>query len=290
MNRIEVAIAQIAPVIGNRERNVAQHTQQMALAHQNGADLVIFPELSLTGYFVKDLVAELACKPSADDPYFGQLLAKTQELGIDAVIGFIEESERGVFYISAAYLSLGEVVHVHRKVHLPTYGMFQDSRFFGAGDKIRAFDTRFGRMGLLICEDYWHIALPYILWQDGADVLILINASPGRGLNEAPRAATSVWIEHVAQVYASLFTDFVISCNRVGYEDGIAFGGGSTIIEPDGDVILRCADFEADLQSATIDRNQLRRTRSRLPMIRDERPDLVMRELARLLNERSEKG
>ncbi len=283
MKSITVALAQMAPLLGNIEKNLAQHLSIMDQVAAQGAHLVIFPELSLTGYYVRDLVAELACKPTPDDPVFGPLLARTAQHGLDAVVGFIEEDARGRFYISAAYLSEGRVLHVHRKVYLPTYTMFDDGRYFAAGEAARAFDTPYGRVGLLICEDYWHVSLPYVLWMDGADLFIFINASPGRGVDTGERAASLRWVEMVSQAYGGIFTTYIINCNRVGFEDGLAFGGGSNIIGPDGEVLTRCPDYESALQCQPIDLNELRRTRARLPLLRDERPDIALRELTRVL-------
>ena len=283
MRQLNVALAQMYPQIGNVERNVARHLEIMDEVAQQGGQLVVFPELSLTGYYIRDLVAELACKPTREDSVFGVLLDRSAQHQLDAVIGFVEEDSRGRFYISAAYISRGDVLHVHRKVYLPTYTMFDDGRFFAAGNSVRAFDTPYGRFGLLICEDYWHISLPYVLWQDGADVLVFINASPGRGVSHDERAASIRWIEMVSRAYGGLFTNYIINCNRVGYEDGIAFGGGSNIVDPEGEVALRCPDYEEALELHTIDLNQLRRTRSRLPLLRDERPDIMARELNRLI-------
>lgn len=283
MTNLSVALAQMYPTIGNLAQNVEKHLQIMDEVAEKGGNLVVFPELSLTGYFVKDLVAELACKPTLKDPTFRPLLERSKQHSLDAVIGFIEEDNRGRFYISAAYIHSGDVLHVHRKVYLPTYTLFYDGRFFASGGAVRAFDTPYGRFGLLICEDYWHVSLPYVLWMDGADVMIFINASPGRGMGTQERVASARWVEMVSRGYSGLFTNYIINCNRVGYEDGIGFGGGSNIIDPDGEVLVRCPDFEEATTLHTIDLNQLRRTRSRLPMLRDERPHIALTELARIL-------
>jgi NAD+ synthase (glutamine-hydrolysing) len=283
MTKLTVSLAQTAPILGNIQHNLEQHLQIMDEVTAQGVNLVVFPELSLTGYYVRDLVAELACKPTEKDPIFGPLLERSAQHGLDAVVGFIEEDQRGRFYISAAYLSAGNVVHVHRKIYMPTYGMFDDSRFFARGDDVHAFDTSYGRVGLLICEDYWHISLPYVLWQDGADILIFINASPGRGVTSAPRAGSSRWVEMVSQAYGGLFTNYIINCNRVGYEDGVGFGGGSNLIDPEGEVVLRCPDFEPAVSCQTIDLNDLRRVRAQLPLLRDERPEITLKALSRLL-------
>jgi NAD+ synthase (glutamine-hydrolysing) len=196
----------------------------------------------------------------------------------------VNEDSRHRFYIASAYLSQGNVVHVHHKVYLPTYGLFDEGRFFAAGNSIRAFDTRFGRFGMLICEDFWHASPPYILWQDGADVLLLLSASPGRGLVGTPKMESSMWVEQINQAYASLFTIFVAHTNRSGFEDGLNFWGGSTIFDPNGNMVIQAPYFEEALTEGEIDLNQLHRTRARLPLLRDERPELLQSELERILN------
>ena len=127
-----------------------------------------------------------AIQPDQNDPVFNALLDASQ--GIDLMVGFVHEDRRHRFYIASAYLTEGKIVHIHNKVYLPTYGMFDEGRFFAWGDSARAFDTRFGRMGMLICEDFWHASLPYLLWLDGADILLFQSASPGRGLTARPPA------------------------------------------------------------------------------------------------------
>jgi predicted amidohydrolase len=198
------------------------------------------------------------------------------------VVGFVDEDVRHRFYIASAYLSQGEVLHVHHKVYLPTYGLFDEGRFFAWGDSIRAFDTRFGRVGVLICEDFWHASPPYLLWLDGADILLFTSASPGRGLTDQDKLESARWVEHINRAYASLFTDFVVHSNRVGFEDGLHFWGGATIYDPDGQLVAQGPYFKEAVILAEIDLNQLHRTRSRLPLLRDERTALVQREMNRL--------
>lgn len=283
MRKLTIALAQMYPQLGNLRHNLNRHLELMESAASQGAQLIVFPELSLTGYYLRDLVAEMACKPTPQDAYFGELLAKSAEHQLDALVGFVEEDERGRFYIAAAYLSRGAVLHVHRKVYLPTYTIFDDNRYFAAGNTARAFDTPYGRFGVLICEDYWHVSLPYILWQDGADVLLFLNASPARGITQHETSTDMTrWVERVSRVYGGLFTNYVVNCNRVGFEDGIVFGGASTIIDPFGEVVAQCPDLEETLLIQTIDLNNLRRIRAQLPLLRDERPELLIRELDRL--------
>ncbi len=226
----------------------------------------------------------VARKPSPDDPCFQPLLQASN--GIDIVVGFVEAEKRHRFHIAAAYLSKGEVLHIHRKVNLPTYGMFDEGRFFAHGDRLRAFDTHFGRVGILICEDYWHVSLPYLLWMDGAELLLFTSASPGRGLNREAKLESARWIEQINQGYANLFTVFVAHSNRVGYEDGLNFWGGFTLFDPDGKRLAHAPHFEETLINAEIDMAQLHRTRSRLPLLRDERPELLLRGLETILEGR----
>ena len=164
--QLNLALAQIDTKLGDVQANLDKHLTLVDEARKQKADLLIFPELSLTGYVLQDLVPAVSHKPVAEDPVFKPLLKASRDL--DLVVGFVEEDARHRFYIASAYLSGGRVLHVHHKVYLPTYGLFDEGRFFAWGDTVRAFDTRFGRMGLLVCEDFWHASPPYLLWLDGA--------------------------------------------------------------------------------------------------------------------------
>ncbi|MCB2214269.1 carbon-nitrogen hydrolase [bacterium] len=279
--KINLGLAQFNTKLGEVEANLATHLTMIEEAKDREADLLVFPELSLTGYALQDLAVDTAIRPDQDDPVFNELLAASQD--IDLMVGFVHEDRRHRFYIASAYLAEGEIVHIHNKVYLPTYGMFDEGRFFAWGDSAQAFDTRFGRVGMLICEDFWHASLPYLLWLDGADILLFQSASPGRGLTDDPRLSSSSWVEHTNRAYAGLFTNFVAHANRVGFEDGLNFWGGSTIFDPNGDLVVRAPDFEEALTVAEIDLNQLHRTRARLPLLRDERTNLVQGELERIL-------
>lgn len=279
--KLTIGMAQINTHLGDVEANLAKHLDLVDEALAGGADLLLFPELSLTGYVLQDLVATVARRPTHDDPIFDRLLNASQ--GLDLVVGFVDEDQRHRFYIAAAYLSGGEVLHVHHKVYLPTYGLFDEGRFFAWGDHVQAFETRFGRVGILICEDFWHASPPYLLWLDGADLFLFASASPGRGLTSEPQLESSRWVEHINRAYASLFTAYVAHANRAGYEDGLNFWGGSTIFDPDGELVVKGPYHEEHLILAEIDLGQLRRTRARLPLLRDERTSLVMRELTRII-------
>ena len=286
--KLTLALAQINTRLGDVETNLNKHLSIAEEARAKGADLLVFPELSLTGYVLQDLAPVVAHRPVPEDPIFNRLLEASQDL--DLVVGFVDEDHRHRFFIAMAYLSKGQVVHVHHKVYLPTYGLFDEGRFFAWGDRVRAFDTRFGRMGILICEDFWHASPPYLLWLDGADLLLFASASPGRGLGSEPQLESARWVEHINRAYASLFTCYVVHSNRVGFEDGLNFWGGSTAFDPNGELLVRAPHFQEALTLVNINLGQLRRTRARLPLLRDERTTLVMRELDRILGERHQEN
>jgi NAD+ synthase (glutamine-hydrolysing) len=282
--KLTLALAQIDTRLGAVEANLEKHLALIQEAQKAGADLLVFPELSLTGYVLQDLASAVALRPTADN----RVLQASQSL--DLVVGFVDEDRRHRFFIAAAYLSAGELVHVHHKVYLPTYGLFDEGRFFAWGEAVRAFDTRFGRLGMLICEDFWHASPPYLLWLDGADMILLTSASPGRGLSSGPQLESARWVEQINQAYASLFTAFVAHANRVGYEDGLHFWGGSTVYDPNGELLAKGPYHEEGLTLAEVDLNQLHRTRARLPLLRDERTALVLRELSRIQSDGRQAG
>ncbi len=282
---IRVGLAQVRPHLGDLDANFATHERMIADARDAGADLCVFPELALTGYFLRDLVSDVALR--ADDARLRDLSRRAG--GMDLVVSFAEEDERGRFYIAAAYWSGGECVHVHRKVYLPTYGFFDDGRFFGRGETVRAFDTRFGRLGVLICEDFWHISTPYLLWIDGADALIFCNNHPGRGTDSRTGDIASIeFVSALCRSYAGSMTVPIVQCNRVGWEDGINFWGGSFVIDAGGAEIARAPAMDEHLLIAEIDRTETRRRRVAFPALRDERPDLVQRELSRILRQQGQ--
>ena len=284
MKTLTIGLAQIYPRLGEVRANCELHMQFIERAARDRVDLLVFPELSLTGYTLQDLVREVAMRPSAEHPAFAAMLDASRRL--DLVVGFAEIDERGRFFTSAAYLSQGAVLHLHRKVYLPTYALFDEGRYFDLGETVRAFDTRFGRFGILICEDFWHASPPYLAWLDGADVMIFTSASPGRGLGYAGKLASSRFVETVNQAYAALFGAYVIHVNRCGFEDGLNFWGGSTVFNPDGDLIAQAPYFDEELIVVQLDLGQIRRTRTRLPLLRDERPEVSLRELQRILSNR----
>jgi predicted amidohydrolase len=282
--KVKVGLAQINPRLGDVPANLDLHLRQIKDAAGQGVELLVFPELSLTGYRLRDLTYDVCLRPDQNDPVFARLLEASHDL--DLLVGFAEADRGQKFHFASAYPSQGDMVYLHRKVYLPTYGMFDEGRYFAWGNALRAFDTRFDRVGLLICEDFWHISPPYLLWLDGADILILTSASPGRGLATEDKIGSAQWVEHINQAYASIFTNFVLHCNRTGFEDGVNFCGGCTVYDPEGRLIIQGPYYEDALVTAQLDLNQLRRTRVKLPLLRDEHVALTMREMQRIVNRR----
>src|SRR5207249_864089 len=159
-----VALAQISPKLGTLSDNLNLHLDCIERARSAGANMIVFPELSLTGYILQDLVPDIALNPQATS-VLRPLLERCRD--IDCVFGFVEVSDHFNYYNAAAYVSRGEIKHVHRKLYLPTYGMFDEMRFFAMGESLRTFETPLGEMGMLICEDLWHPSTIYLHAQEG---------------------------------------------------------------------------------------------------------------------------
>ena len=286
MKSLRVALAQFAPGLGLLDENLARHLEVMAEARGQGADLVVFPELGLTGYQLQDLSGDVAMR--LDDPRLARLAAAT--IGMSAVVSFVEESADHRLFIAGALIEDGELRHVHRKLFLPTYGLFDERRFFAPGDLLRTAPSRLGiGVGLAICEDFWHLPVAQVLALDGAQILINIAASPGRDLaatNEVGLGTATSW-RTLMRTYAQLTTSFVIFVNRVGVEESISFWGGSEVIGPAGDTILSAPLFDEGLFFANLNVADIRRERISLPLLRDERPELIVREFERLIAERA---
>src|SRR4249919_2521528 len=283
---LTIALAQIAPRLGALEVNLATHHALLDEARAKGAGLVVFPELGLTGYQLQDLASEVAMR--LDDRRLGRLAGATR--GLSAIVSFVEESADHRLFIAAALFEDGEITHVHRKLFLPTYGLFDERRFFGAGDLLRAVPSRLGvGLGIGICEDFWHLPVPQLLALDGAQLLLNVSSSPGRDLaatNEVGLGTATSW-RTLMRTYAQLTTTFVVFCNRVGVDESISFWGGSEVIAPTGQAVFSAPLYDEGLFMVEIATADIRRERIALPLLRDERPELVAREWRRLIAERA---
>ena len=286
MTALRIALAQIAPRLGGLDENLERHRALIAEARAGGAQLVVFPELGLTGYQLQDLAAEVAMR--LDDPRLAILAATTRDLSV--AVSFVEESADHRLFIAAALIEDGEIRHVHRKLFLPTYGLFDERRFFAAGDVLRAVPSRLGvGIGIAICEDFWHLSVPQILALDGAQLLLNPSSSPGRDLaatNEVGLGTATSW-RTLMRTYAQLTTSFAIFCNRVGVEESITFWGGSEVIGPTGEAIFSAPLFDEGLFLVDLQLEDVRRERITLPLLRDERLEWQAREMARIIAERA---
>jgi predicted amidohydrolase len=280
-----IGLAQCAPRLGEVDANLELAAGWVRRAVTDGAQLVVFPELALTGYLLSDLVPEVAMR--ADDPRLSALSREAP--GVLLAIGFVEETDAHRFCNSAALLRDGELLGVHRKVYLPTYGMFDEGRFTRAGDQIRTHPVGepLGSIGLSICEDFWHASLPMLQALDGASLLVNLAAGPARAPGSSAGLAAIAGWHKMQDTYALLGTVAVAFCNRVGNEEGLTFWGGSRLLGADGSTIAEGPLYEEALVVGSIDTDDLRMQRYSLPLLSDERLDLVRRELDRIIAERA---
>jgi len=280
---IRVGLAQTNPALGAFHANLKSHAAWVARARTAGCQLVVFPELSLTGYFLKDLAADAAIREGS--PEWNELCQLSR--GIDLCVGLVLESPDARYYNAACYFADGELRHIHRKVYLPTYGMFDEQRYIAPGDRVRAFSWRGGRAGILICEDMWHPSTAYLLSLQGIELFLCPSASPGRGVHEGPRVGTASSYDLLCRTYAGFFVSYLIYVNRVGYEDGINFWGGSMAVAPSGEVVACAADAEEGLLTVDLDLGAVRRERLNTPLLRDERVEMTLDEFQRIVSERA---
>ncbi len=267
--QLRVGLAQFKPTKADVVSNLSGIRE--VITEQAGAvDLLVFPEAALTGYFLEGGVAEAA--RSATDVAKG--LGPPPEGAPDVVLGFFERHRRRL-HNSVVYLTPGErgfeVTHVHRKMFLPTYGVFDEGRFVEAGKRVRAFDTRFGRVGLLICEEMWHSLPPTILAVGGAELIIAVSASPARDFSpggEGRPHNLSRW-DALAPATAVEHGVFVVVSQLVGSEGGKVFPGGSIAVGPDGSVLARGPLFEAGVTVAQLEAADLDRARVASPLLAD---------------------
>ncbi len=289
---VRIALAQFYPRLGDVGANLAAHLTIAADAAAQGAGLVVFPELSLTGYFLKDQVPDVAL--TMDSPEVSALRDASRDGGIDIVAGLILESRGHRFYNAALYISAGEVVHVHRKVYLPTYGLFDEQRYVASGDRFRSFDAALGsrtdrrwRVGMLICEDLWHPSAVVLLARQDVDLIICPSASPGRGVLRGDAVGTASSYDVMTRTYAQLFTTYLLYCNRSGFEDGVRFWGGSRVVDPVGSVVAELHGADESVLYHSLERSAVRRARVAYPLLRDERNDVNDAETDRLRRRRA---
>jgi NAD+ synthetase len=274
---LRIAIAQFRPTKGAYRQNLARLGEifsQLAAA-DHAPDLVITAEAALTGYFLEGGVRELAKSAPELFADLSQAHAESGAPPFDICIGFYEVHDN-TLHNSAMYASLGGddagIRHVHRKVFLPTYGVFDEERFVEPGRSVEAFDTRWGRAAAIICEDAWHSVMPMLAALDGAQLLIVPSASPARGItpdgDDQRPSSLSRW-ERIAQDMASEHGMYVAVAQLVGFEGGKAFPGGSIVAGPRGDLLARGPVFEDALIRADLPLEEITRARADMPLLSD---------------------
>ncbi len=288
---LRLAIAQLKPRKGAYAENLARVGELFRTlgAGPEPPDLLVMPEAALTGYFLEGAVRELA--RTAEELY-ADLAEQHRMAGappVDIAIGFYE-LWRTRLHNSALVATLGGahsgIRHVHRKIFLPTYGVFDEERFVEPGESVAAFDAHWGRGAVVVCEDAWHSLVPTIAALDGAQILLVLSASPARGLmppesgngSEARPGSLLRW-ERTAQAIAGEHGMYVVLAQLVGFEGGKGFPGGSLVVGPSGELLARAPVFEEDLLRVTIDLDEIPRVRAESPLLSDLRA-----RLPRLLN------
>jgi predicted amidohydrolase len=265
---LRIGLAQIDCRLGEVEANAERHLEWIARAREAGVDLLVFPELSLTGYRLLHLTPRVALP--VDSPVLTRLAKAAGPMRV--LLGFVEAGESGV-HNSTALLAGGKPVHVHRKLYLPTYGLFQEARFFAAGRRLEPAQLPWGKAGVLICEDLWHPELSRRLAVAGVKLVICPSAGPGR-VGAGPRPESHEGWEMITRATGLLSTCWVVYCNRVGWEEGSFYAGGSHVVRPGGEVAERSPFLEEHLLVAEMDLRDADRLRGRMPMLDDERSDI----------------
>ena len=280
---MRMTLAQVDSRPGELEANVARAEQVIAEAVSTGTDLVVFPELSLSGYTIGDLKEDVSIPP--DDERMVKL-ARAATKGAGVLLGFPEAQAHGLhMYNSAAYYEDGLLVHVHRKLFLPNYATFEERKHFLPGQSSRAFPIMGGRhrAATLICNDAWQPQLAYVATQDGA-LILLVPACSAQSIFPEKYDSRSYW-RGITRFYGRMFQLYVVFVNRVGTEGSLRFWGGSHVVDPWGEVIAEADEYQEQLLTVDIDLSQVRRRRRDIPLVREGRLGLLRREIDRLLEE-----
>lgn len=277
---MRISLAQVDARLGDIDANMSRAEDVVARAVAESTDLVVFPELHLSGYSVGEVDADLSLRP--DDPRIEKLARHTGRAGL--LIGFVESGPRGHTYNSTAYYEGGRLVHVHRKLYLPQYAPFEERNHFSPGQTLRAFPVGGEtRTAVLLCNDAWQPQLAFLATQDGAQVL-LVPAASAQSIFPERYQSHEYW-HNITQFYGRMFQLYVVFVNRVGSEGQLRFWGGSHVVGPWGNLVAEAAREQEELLTVDIDLAQVRRRRRQVPLVREARLGLLQREVARLLEE-----
>jgi NAD+ synthase (glutamine-hydrolysing) len=279
--KVRVAVAQIRPKKADYGANLNHVGSVLAdvASWEEPPDLVVFPETVMSGYFLEGGVRDAAVTAGSLMRDLVGVHADSGAPSLDVALGFYEEFKNR-YYNSALYASLGEAAgirHVHRKVFLPTYGLFDEHRFVEPGSRVYAFDARWGRTAMLVCEDAWHSISGAMAALDGAQLVLVLSAAPARGVAPVKGSPAEVrsrpgsverWerlVQHMAQEHGV----FVVLAQLVGFEGGKGFQGSSTVVGPDGVVLARGPVFEEALVCADLELDAITRARAEQPLLGD---------------------
>jgi predicted amidohydrolase len=278
---MRIALAQTDAVLGDIEANVEQAERLIDEATARGAEMVVFPELSLTGFSIGEVADDVSME--LDDKRLTRLGERTRA---GVLVGFPEAQRHGLHtYNSAAYFEGGGLVHVHRKLYLPNYSIFEERKHFLPGQTSRAYPVLEGRhrAATLICNDAWQPQLAFLATQDGALIMLVPAASAQSTFPEHYRSR-DYW-QGITQFYGRMFQLYVVFVNRVGQEGNLRFWGGSHVVDPWGEMVAECREDEEQLLLVDIDLAEVRRRRRGIPLVREARLGMLRREIDRLLDE-----
>ena len=263
--KIKVALAQISCKRGDKAENIKKIESRVTRAKRQGAELVIFPELSLTGYTMRDQIYELAETIPGHSTTFLEKLAK--KTGAYIVFGMPELSEKtqATVYNTAVLVGPDGFIGKYRKMYLPTHSVFEEKRYFRPGYQTAVFETELGKIGLIICYDIFFPEVSRLTRLKGAQLIVCISASP---------ATRRTFFETLTAARAIENTAFLAYVNLVGIEDGLQFWGGSRLVGPNGKVRVKAKYDEEDLVIGEINYSDIRPTEIFVPILKDLRPEL----------------
>lgn len=267
---IDITLAQIKPVLGDIIKNAEKHFRLIEEAIDKKSDIIVFPELSLTGYNLRDLIFDSSL--TFNNNFFKKFMEYSKEISI--IVGFVYEDERHMFYNAAVYFENGDLTHLHKKVFLPNYTMFEESRYFTKGSSVGSFNTKFFRAAILICEDALHISSLFSLSRQSVDTVFIISNSPARGIFKDSFYSQTLW-DNTLKFIATNLSVNVVFVNRVGVEEGVTFWGGSKVFTASGKKIAELELFSEEVKNVKLSKNDLRAARILSPFSKDEDLNII---------------
>ncbi|GAC1659653.1 MAG: carbon-nitrogen hydrolase [Candidatus Elarobacter sp.] len=271
---MQAALVQFKPRKGDVPANLAAMREVFAQLAPGAPELIVFPEAALTGYFLEGAVYELALDaPAMAHRIDEQWRASGAARPCDVVAGFYE-NVAGTFHNSAIYVRCGEpggprIVHVHRKMFLPTYGVFDEERFLTRGRRLSVFETPFGTAAILICEDAWHAIMSTVAALKGARLLIVPSASPGRGLCGTGELESNARWKALLSSAAAEHGVYVLYAALTGFEGGKGMSGGTCAFSPRGDLIQSAGPLDACIVKLRLDPSEVDLARATIPLLGD---------------------